>query len=201
MALTTGELQRIRIELGFNALGVGAAPFVNVTALFETIVKTYILAGAATTSATDIVEDRTGTPVAVTLANVSGFAAGDLVWVDVDDRMESATIQSLSGSDVTLQLHKAHAGTYPVTQDCGEAEARAKLREIKALKDRRAARVGMGEIRQVDEVGFFQSRTGSTSMSLFQRDLMVLRDELAAALGVPNAWRLKQASGSTIAPY
>lgn len=201
MALTTGELQRIRIELGFNALSVGAAPFVNVTALFETIIATYIQAGAATTSATSVTAATAATPVALVLTSATGFASGDVVWVDVDDRIESATIQNLSGTSATVQLRNAHSGTYPVTLDCGEAEARAKLREIKALKLSRSSSIGTGELKKVDEVEFYQSRGGSTAFQLFQRDLMCLRDELAASLGAPNMWRQRSAAGGNVAVY
>jgi hypothetical protein len=201
MALTTGELQRIRIELGYSALSLAAEPFVGVTALFENVVYRYLLGGATTTSSTSVDAATTATPVAITLASATGFATGDVVWVDVDDRMESATIQNLSGAIATVQLRNAHSGTYPVSQDCGEADARAKLREIKALKAERAGSIGTGELKKVDEIEFYQTRSASTAFSTFQADLMILRDELAAALGVPNAWRLKGRAGSTVAMY
>ena len=54
MALLTSELMRIRAELGYNALGVGAEPYVGITAVFDQIVKVYLNAGATTTSATAV---------------------------------------------------------------------------------------------------------------------------------------------------
>jgi hypothetical protein len=200
MALSTAELLRVRAELGFNVLSNGAAPFIGVTSLFDTIIAQYMTAGAATTSSTAVTAAASATPVPITLASATGFATGERIWLDVDDRLESATIQSLSGAVATVDLIKAHSGTYPVYVDGGEAMVREKLNQIKSTKAQMAGTFGAGALKKVDEVEFYQSRNFTWFGSLGEQ-LMFWRDELAALLGAPNLWRQKRAAGSTIALY
>ena len=55
MALLTSEITRIKYELGFNVLSLGAEPYIGITQLFENVIQPYTLSGASTTSATAIV--------------------------------------------------------------------------------------------------------------------------------------------------
>ena len=63
MALTSAEVRRIRYELGYNVLAVGAEPYVGVTQLFEQVIQPYLTAGASTTSSTAVVASSTGAPI------------------------------------------------------------------------------------------------------------------------------------------
>ncbi len=200
MALTTAEIWRIRAELGYNVLTVGAEPFISTTALFETIIKTYISTGAATTSATAVVAAVPPVPVTIVLASAIGFATGDRIWVDVEDRMESSVIQSLSGANATVELRNAHSGTYPVAQDGGEAMVREILAKIKGVKEELVATYGSGSLKRVDEVEFYGTNN-KTQFGIVGEKLMFWRDELASILGAINAWRLKRSAGGTVAMY
>lgn len=199
MALTTAELQRIKFELGFNVLSLGAEPFIGVSLLFENIIAPYMTAGAATTSTTTVEAASAPTSVAVTLASATGFAAGARVWFDVDDAQESATVQSISGAVVTVALKNAHAGVYPVSVDGGEAIVRELLARILAVKAELAQTFGEGSLKKVDEIEFYG--TGATLFASTGKALMFWRDELASVLGAPNMWRMKRAAGSNVSMY
>lgn len=200
MSLSTAELARIKFELGYTVLTNAAEPWVSTTMIFEQVVAQYIPAGAATTSATAVAVAASPTLVTLVLASATGFETGARVWVGVDDNLETATIQSLSGTSMAVSLTKAHAGTYPVYIDGGEGMVRELLDKIKATKVRLGATYGGGGLKKVDEIEFYQ--TGSkTLFGNIGDELMFWRDELASLLGVINAWRRKRAAGSTIAVY
>lgn len=196
MALSTSELQRIKAELGWNVLSTGAEPFIGVAMVFEQVIAVYMTAGAATTSATAVTAASTPTPVALTLASATGFADGARVWIDVDDRQESATVQHLAGSAMTVLLSKVHSGTYPVYVDGGEGIVRELLGRIKAVKDELGGTFGEGSLKKVDEVEFYQ--TGMTQFGSTGKALMFWRDELASVLGDVslNRWRRRSGGGS-----
>jgi hypothetical protein len=196
VALSTSELQRIKAELGWNVLSTGAEPFIGVAMVFEQVIAVYMTAGAATTSATAVVASSSPAPAALTLASATGFADGARVWVDVDDRQESATVQHLAGTSMTVLLSKTHAGTYPVYVDGGEGIVRELLGRIKAVKDELGGTFGEGSLKKVDEVEFYQ--TGLTQFGSTGKALMFWRDELASVLGDVslNRWRRRSGGGS-----
>lgn len=190
MALLTSELERIKAELGYNLIGVGQ-PYIGTTALFEQAVQPYLSAGAATTSSTAIIGD--GTPQAITLASATGFTAGDRFMVDVDGRQETLVAQSLSGTSLTAQFQKTHAGTYPVSVEGGESLVREKLVELWTARATRAQAQGAGALKAiVGDVEYYDS--GKSSFASSNEEIDVLRDELAAILGVPNLWRARRSN-------
>src|SRR4051812_9427284 len=108
--LTTGEITRIKSELGFNVLSLGAEPYVGVTQYFEQIAIPNLQAGAVTTSSTAVTavaDGSTATPVTLTVASATGIAMFDRVIVDVDDAIEMATVRAVSGLSVTVILRLA----------------------------------------------------------------------------------------------
>jgi len=199
VALSTAEIARIKFELGYNVLTVGAEPYISWVNLFDQIVAPNLPAGAATTSATAVTAASTPTLVTLVLALATGFATGERVWVGVDANLETATIQSLSGANMAVSLSNAHTGTYPVYIDGGEAMVRELLDKIKATKARLGATFGGGALKKVDEIEFYSS--GKTLFGSIGDELMYWRDELASVLGVHNAWKSKRAAGSSIAVY
>lgn len=200
MALLTPEIARIRAELGYNVMDVGAEPYIDYTAVFETVIKSNVLSsGSSTTSTTDVTASGTPATVALTLADATGFDAGERVVVDVDDRQEIATIQSVSGSVIRVQLTNAHDNPYPVTVEGGETIVREALQRIRETKAQMATVYGTGALKQVDEIQWYQSR--KTQFGELGSQLMFWRDELAAALGVPNAWRTKRGASQSLSMY
>lgn len=201
MALTTAEVARIKYELGYNVLTVGAEPFIGVTEMFENVIAPYTQAGASTTSATPVLAASPVAVAAVTLASATGFAAGNRVVIDVEDAQEITTVRSISGAVISVFLTKAHPAGYPVTVEGGEAIIREILEQLRRFSEPRGLlwkAVGTAGIKKVDDVEFFD--TGLTSRSRTMRQEQThWRDELASALGCENM--RNGSSGSAIAMY
>lgn len=203
MAFRADELSRIKAELGYNVLTVGADVYVGVTSMFETVVNAHIADLVETTSSTSVSEAGQRT---IVLGDATGFAAGQRVVVDVDERLETITAQSLSGTSLTGLFLKLHTGTYPVAVEGPITIAREELSSIARLKTEMRAVMGEGSIKKADEVEFYQIGGGAFSGgdSLFQSltsQLMHHRDELASALGVPNMWRSKHSGNLRLSVY
>ena len=198
MSLTNSEVQSIRVELGYNALEVGAEPYIGITAIFSQVIQAYLNSGASTTSATDVTAATTATPVALTLASATGFAAGNRVVVDVDDLQEIATVRSMAAPAITVALLKAHTGTYPVTVEGGETIVRRILGKIRLIDEAQSnAMLTAAGVKKVDEIEFFDKSGGDISTTLTaQREYW--RQELADTLGVQYLRKMRrgQASGA-----
>lgn len=204
MALLDSEVARIKAELGYNALTVGAVPYVAVTRLFENVIQAYMGAGATTASSTIVTavsDPSSPSPVTLTLSSATGFTAGDTVIVDVDSRQEYATVQATSGATITVLLAKAHTWTYPVTVEGGETLVREYLTKLRLLNapggqfDQAADKSG---IEQIDEIRFFGGPQGSAALRDLRRLQRHYRDELASILGVPN---LRDGGSGSISVY
>lgn len=168
MALNTSELQRLKYELGFNQLDVGAEPYIGVTRYFEQIVLPNLSAGLVTTSTTVTVAAPAGTnPVAASIAlgSVVGVNVFDRVVVDVDFAQEEATVQSISGSSIVVQLGKAHgsAGAYPVTVEAGESIVREYIRRCRNVATQIEQFGQLAGIKRADKVEFFGGAHGRAS--------------------------------------
>lgn len=200
MALLDAEIARIKAELGYSLLTIGAIPYIGITQVFEQVIQANVLAGAATTSSTSVSAQSSPTPVTITLASATGFAVGCRVVVDVDDRQETATAQSLSSTSLTLQLSKTHSGTYPVTVEGGESIVREILNRIRAVKSNMATSFGAGALRKVDEIEFYNSG-GASQFGSLGDELSYWRDELAAALGIESMWARRRAGAQRLAVY
>lgn len=194
------ELRRLKAELGYNVLAAGAEPYIGVHALFEQVIQVYLTAGAATTSSTAVTASSTPAQVSLTLALITGFSAGDSVVVDVDSRQEVATVQSVSGSTISLLLSRAHSGTYPVSVEGGETLIREDLRRLRELDDKIQATKTSAGLKSVGRgaVEWFGPSSTLTSLLSLQT---TLRDRLASKLEVVNLWRLRQSGGLQSALY
>jgi hypothetical protein len=205
MALLTSELYRIKAELGHTVLTLGAVPYIGIAAIFEQVIAVYMSSGATTTSGTAITESvpAVASPFTLTLADGTGFAALARVVIDVDDRQEVVTAQSVSGTSLTALLSKAHTGTYPVTVEGGESIIREILGRIRDVKNEMADTFGEGSIRKVDELEFWQTRERTTFGNLGDQ-LMYWRSELSQVLcngqGL-NMWAQARAGAQRLAVY
>lgn len=206
MGLTDAEVQRCKYELGYNLLAVGAEPYIGFVVAFDQVIKPYTLSGAATTSSTPVTAASTPTPQTLSIASATGFAAGAVVLVDVDTRQERATIQSIAGSSITLQLSLAHSGTYPVVIEGGESIIRDILRELRLVADaiiNLKDRVGL---KKADEIEFFGggqtlASQGIDPMTHTLNLREYWRDELARCLGLPRLNAKSSSGGSEIGVY
>lgn len=213
MALLDSEVARIKYELGFNLLDTGAEPYIGIAALFEQVIQPYTTSGASTTSSTPVVAATTPTPTSLTLASATGFTAGAVVIVDVDARQERATIQSLSGVTMTVQLSLAHSGTFPISVEGGESLIRDILRELRLISHGMNGTAGtlstiksrLG-LKRVEDIEFFGG--GSTLASQGRDPITALfelqnywRDELANVLGVPRLNDKRNSGGADVSVY
>ena len=213
MALTDSEVMRIRYELGYPNLSTSAEPYIGIAAFFSQVMQPYLLTGAITTSSTALTATTTPTPQALVLTSATGFAVGNVVVVDVDQRQERATVASIVGLTATVQLSKDHSGTYPVTVEGAESIIRDILNELRVLTTGMngqpgtissvRSRVGL---KKVDDVEFFGG--GSTLASQGRDPLTALfelreywRDELANAIGIDRMNDKRNSGGSDISVY
>jgi len=187
MPFSASELARIKVELGFNLMPSSSELYIDYSRVFVEEVNAHIEAEIVTTSATTVSTATQPTPVALTLADATGFAAADVVVVDVDARRERATIAAIVGSAITVQLTRAHSGTYPVSVLGPIPLARECLERIDAVKERMASTFGNGALKQVDEVQFYGDGKRSQFAQMWA-ELMAWRNELASILGVQNLW-------------
>lgn len=207
MALTSSELRRVKAELGFNLLAIGAEPYISITAVFEQVIQPNLTAGAITTSSTAVVAQSAPTAATLTLTSATGFSQFDRVIVDIDDAQEAASVRAVSSNTITLLLSGAHSGTYPVTVEAGEAIVRENLRRIQDVKAQMAVTFGEGQLKKVDEVEFYQSPMavmaglGGGLFAQLAAQLSFWRDELAACLGIQSMWRMRGAAAQRMAVY
>jgi hypothetical protein len=213
MALLDSEIARIRYELGYPNLNTAAEPYIGIVAVFTQVIQPYVLSGASTTSSTNVDATSTPTPVSLILTSATGFSPGQVVIVDVDSRQERATIQSQTGSSITLQLSLEHSGTFPVTVEGGESIIREILSELRKLaQGMNGAQSAMSSLqsrlglKKVDEVEFFGggqtlASQGLDPMSQTLQLREYWRDELARCLGIPRLNSKSASGGSEIGVY
>lgn len=201
MSLTDAEVVRIKYELGFNVLTIGAVPYIGITQLFEQVIQPYMSAGASTTSSTTVAAVTTATPATLVLASGTGFESGARIVVDVDDRQEIVTAQNVSGANLTALFKLAHSGTYPVTVEGGESILRDVLGKLRTVHNQIASATGTAGLKRVDVIEFFGDSVETSQTATLNRALMHWRDELASLLGVPNGWRMKRQAGLSLANY
>jgi hypothetical protein len=205
MALTTSEVTRIKAELGYNALLVGAEPYIGVTRLFEQVIAVYLQSGATTTSSTTVTASSSPSLVTYTLADATGFTAGDRVIIDVDSRQEAAIVESVSGSTIKCLTQFAHSGTYTITVEGGESIVREWLNKLRALTapggpfDQASSKAG---IKRVDEIEFKDGSGGvGNTLSELKALQSYYRDELASVLGVVNMRSIRGGGGGSFSVY
>lgn len=213
MALTDSEVARIKYELGYNVLAVGAEPYIGVVAMFEQVIQPYTTGGASTTSSTPVTAATSPTPQTLTLASATGFATGNVIIVDVDSRQERATIQNLSGASATVLLSLAHTGTYPVVVEGGESVIRDILRELRLIASGMNGSAGVMTtmqsrlgLKRVDDVEFFGGGNTLASQGVDPLTQIIQlreywRDELARVLGVVRLNAKSSSGGSDIGVY
>lgn len=200
MPLTDCELTTIKCELGHNLLAAGAEPYIGTTQLFEQVIQRFLLEGADTTSSTTVIAAGSPTFVTVTLDDPTGFSAGDKAVIDVDSFQESATIRSISGSDIELALTGGHSGTYPVTVCGGLTIVRDVLSKISDAKEQLSQNYGAGSLKKVDEIEFYGTG-GKTYFGALGDNLKFWRNQLASYLGVDNLFEYRQSCGLEMSMY
>ena len=183
MPLTNGELDRIRAELGYNVLNVGAEPYIGIAAIFSQVIQPYMREGIDTVTTTAVTASPGGAAVSLTLGSAVGISVHDHIAVDVDGAFEYATVRSVAGSVVSVILSGAHAGSYPVTLDGGLQIVRECLSNIYLTRQKMRSQRGTGALKKVDEIEFHDVR-GKSAIRVWKEQLDFWRSELANALGL-----------------
>lgn len=221
MAFDFGFIQKLKGQLGFNAVNVGAEAYVlnGYAAMFDAAIAPYMV-DQGSSSTTVVPASSTGSAVAVAVtvaanpivsgaqvANIYGnvFTQGAKVVVDVGPQQETnVVIMGISGLVLTLLLANAHGqyGSYPVLLQGGEYLARQIMARIDVIEGQLTgiAPITAG-VTRADDVQLASSMMGRKGqLDKFQslnaqRDLA--RKELASLLGVPNLWEMRGKFGGS----
>jgi hypothetical protein len=213
--LSSSDLQRVKFELGFNQLNVGAEPYLSITRAFEQVIVPNLNAGELNTSTTLVPATAAPTPVVLQLQNViSSITLLDHVLIDVDDATEYATVVDIntvsSPNTITVRLTKAHGsgGTgYPVNQEGGVQMVRFYLQRCRKIADRIDRFGARAGVKKADEMEFFggaggrggKEPSGFKTLSDIQQ---YWRSELCMLLfGVGNLSQLGGGVGNRVGVY
>lgn len=192
--LTTEEMARIKAECFDNVLSVGAEPYLSVRALYDVIQANVESSSTAATSSSTTVS--AAGPTTLTLASVSGLAAGYKVQIDSDAQRETVSVRAVSGLTISVLCRKTHSGTYPVELESALTLVRGVLSDLSALEQVTTldAFNSLG-LKRVDEVEWSD---GGASLYV-ERARKRLRMRLASLCGLSGI--LRSASPSAFEVY
>lgn len=182
MALSDGEVDRIKAELGYNILALGAEPYFQHRKVFDVIQANV---SGSTTPATVATTAIAGAGVAtITLASVSGLSAGTRVQLDTEAQRETVTVIAVSGSAITVRAAKPHGSAYLVEIESAQTIVRGLLADLASLEQVYSldAFNSLG-LKQVDEVIW---QDGKSRFALVESARDALRDRLSRAVGFPR---------------
>ena len=185
MPILDSELDRIRAELGYNLLNVGAEPYIGVQAIFTNVIQRYCREGLDTYTSTPIGEAGYVTLALNEVDNTLTMMTR--VAIDVDGLFEMVTVRAVDYANKTISVYakKTHYGTYPVTVDGGLQCIRECLAALADIREQMLATRGHGALKQVDEVGFYDVR-GNSQLEVLQGQAEYWRDMLAKHCGIPR---------------
>ena len=177
--LGADEMARVRAECLDNVLSVGATPYFDVRAVYDVIAQYVVSSSVApTTCATGV---TAAGPTVLTLASVSGLAAGSRVQIDVDGSRETVTVRAVTGLTISVICRKTHSGTYPVEVESALTLVRGVLADLSALEQVNTldAFNALG-LRRVDEVEWMERG----QLALVESARRSMRARLASMCGL-----------------
>lgn len=183
--LLDSEIAVVKREILDNVLDYGATPYVGVLSIYQ-IVQDHVVSStvAPTTSTTAV---TAAGPTVLTLASVTGLAAGMRVVVDSDDLRETVTIRAVIGSTISVICNNLHSGTYPVEVESPLTLVRGILADINALDTFQRAAPAQAGLKRVDDVEWATGKESPLKALMARRNQ--LRMELANAAGI--GWVLR----------
>ena len=195
------ELARIKAECLDTVLDIGAAPYMELRAIYD-VIQAHVPSSsvAPTTSATAV---TAAGPTTLTLASVTGLASGSRVVLDVDSVREVVTVRAVVGSAISVVCRRLHSGTYPVEVESPLTIVRGLLADLAALDDQEQDATSSAGFKRVDEVEWDTTSGASVSDRLVARRAE-LRDRLARACGISyilNAGRALARGGGGVEVY
>lgn len=214
MALRNEEITRLKFELGYNVTGVGAEPYITYQAVFDKAVQPYLIDLGSTSSTTVVAVDGgavttiyiAANPVSPSSTQALTFVSGSSIVVDVGPSQEDATVQYVNGLAITVNLCKAHTGTYPVLIQGAERIVRDLFLRLDTLKDQIAniAPITAG-VERSDEISLYgggvNNRRGRSKFEDLIHQRTVARRDLAAAVGVPYLTDIRRGAGAGFEVY
>lgn len=133
MALTSSEIESLRLHLGYGNLSIAGVPYTSdgFQNHFSGVIAEYLTTATETTSVTAC---TAGAITAITVASIGNIVAFSELLIDTGDDAEIVMVKGVSGSVVTARFAKAHAATgYPVMLMCGKARLRMLLNDANIL--------------------------------------------------------------------
>src|SRR5437879_6148209 len=103
MALTSEEIDRCKLELGYPGTRIGAEPYITYSAVFDKAILPY-LTDTGTTSTSVVAIGN----AAMVLGSPTGFVVGSKIVIDVGPLQEFSDVLVLSGSTITAPVTIAH---------------------------------------------------------------------------------------------
>jgi hypothetical protein len=98
------------------------------------------------------------------------------------------------------KVHSGGSSSFPVSVEGGESIIREILQQISLTRAQRAKSGGRGALKEViGDVSWYD--TGKSAFESSTAEIMALRDELAAVLGVANMWRMRASAGQRLSVY
>lgn len=187
--LSDAEIDRVKFEAMDNVMGFGAVPYASIRNVYG-IIRDNVQSVSTdpTTSSTAV---SAAGPTVLTLASITGIAAGTRLVLDVDDAREVVTVRAVVGSTVSVVCAKRHSGTYSVEIESALTIVRGLLADLETLSQRERVLYASVGVKQVDEVQFFGPAEGGGSMGLINAARIAKRHELARACGID--WIVREA--------
>jgi hypothetical protein len=180
--LTDDELARIKAEVFDNLLGLGAIPYFDVRTLYPVIRDNVVSSDVAATTSSTAVSVVGATTI--TLADATGYAAGQRIVLDVDDARETVTIRALTGAVASVICRYTHAGTYPVQVESPLTLVRGYISDLITLEQIERGAFDTAGVKRVDEIEFFGMQEGGSKIAVVNATRDRLRAKLASALNL-----------------
>lgn len=211
MALTNADVLRLKAELYYNVVGIGAEAYSSLdgyVALFDRAIQPYLIDLGSTSSTVIALNAGITTLTVASNPAVVGnavqplaFAAGTNVVVDLGANQERTMILAISGLTLTVSLALAHGGyTYPVVVQGGESFVRDVFAQIDTINsEMRVIAPKTAGVEAVDEVRLVPAARGRKASrdkfeSLIEQRHTARRD-LAGLLGVPYLYDVRRRGG------
>lgn len=208
MALSTSEVESLRLHLGYGNLSNVALPYTpdGWWEVFGDIVSDALGTGTEDASTTAV---TAGSVTTITLTDASEFVAWSEAVIDVGDDAEIVIVKAQvtgSGTEtITAKFAKAHSASgYPVATISGKARLRMLLHDAnKAWVSLTGSSIGaVAGLKSVDK-GDVVWQDGGSSLVLSGRraHYMAIVNAISQLVRVPSVWNWGGGGVTTIEAY
>lgn len=175
------EMDRLRAELGFNVLTIGAVPYIPHVVIFD-LIRDYVSSTFdPTTSSTAV---SAAGPSTITVADATNIVQFGQYVIDTGAQQEVVTCGNIATTTFSGVFAKTHSGTYPVERESRLTLVRTILAKLTTLEDVIYRAMSQSGIKKVDEIEFFGSSGESSRLQQLTDTRTMLRRELAARVNL-----------------